>query len=153
MSNYNGVTLDDDERATLSLPPKFMLFPEVNKQEIGIQSEVCNAKIRLDRLQNMDVDKEGNDVTEHRGEKVTVEQAVAENKHREIYNPEEKKVNFGGLRPTEVKNCPRMCMPGPRSVREEAEITTRVSKIEKKSIPFMNTMGQSATSQKWKTEE
>ena len=64
--------------------------------------------MRYDSRNNVDIDLQGEDCTQeeaHKAEKVTMQQAVHKNRHREVFNPVEETQNFSGIRPTEVKNC------------------------------------------------
>ena len=60
---YGNVDLDSDEKAALSLSPKFRLFPKVTVDSINLQSEIAPAKARWSRA-DRDVNRDGEIVLE-----------------------------------------------------------------------------------------
>ena len=47
------------------------------------------------------------------------EQRIKEEEYREVFNPETNTLDFGKLRPTDVKSNPRVCMPKPGNIEQE----------------------------------
>ena len=108
------------------LPPKFCLFPDVRADDFKLEQSIGNVRARWDRQGNRDFDSKGNEVTENNpDEKVNMEDMIKEHEGREPFNPEKKTLNFGGIRPTYVRSCPRVQLPEPRSTKEECELATR----------------------------
>ena len=56
-------------------------------------------------------------------ERITRE--VKEESVRELYIPEEHRIDFGKVRPTEVKSNQRVLMPKPGNEKQEAELKCR----------------------------
>ena len=114
---YGRVALDPDEIAALSISPKFKLYPKVTLEEVQLQTQVMNAKIRWFRT-GRDVDPKGEVIVEDEDfQEKTPEQVVQEENHREVYDPESKTLDFRKLRATGVKNNPRVHLPGDRPPR------------------------------------
>ena len=116
---YGDITLDEDEEAVLSLPPKFAMFRKFTLEDIKIRQEVADIKARWDR-RNRDWSPEGKEVTpEEDMEPKTRDELVAENSHREVYNNSTKVFDCRGLPPCDIKSNPRVQLPAPRTAAEE----------------------------------
>ena len=104
-----------------------MLFPKVVIEDIELNTDIGKTKARFDR-KNRDFSLDGEEVTAQEEPK-TAEEHIQDNSHREKFDPESKTLDFRGLKPTEVKNCPRIHVPGPRSQKEELGLSTKQSSI------------------------
>ena len=82
---------------------------------IKTKHSVAKFKARYDRM-GRDFDTQGEEVTEDLGVKKTMEEQISEEKHREIYRVDSNTVSFANMRPTDVKSCPRVILPKPRTV-------------------------------------
>ena len=58
---YGGVTLNDDERCLLTLPPKFATYEKINEEQCEAQIEKALAKLRWEEKRNA-VDPDGNEL-------------------------------------------------------------------------------------------
>ena len=121
--NTYDVKADQNEKDALALPPKFMCYPKVDIEDIHLNTEMAKTKSRYDRM-GRDFTPEGEEVTEE-GEKKTMEERVEDEEHREKFNYTKKTLDFRKLRPTDVKNCPKIKMPKARTTKEELELTSK----------------------------
>ena len=112
-------------------------------EDIKIAYNCANTKSRYDRM-NRDFDKEGSEVTEDLDEEKGRSQAdqVEENRHRDYFDPETQTVCFSNLRPSEVKSNPTLTIPKPRTVREDAELNSRNTLIERKVSNYVQGLQQ-----------
>ena len=120
-----------DELDALRLPHSFKLLPEVSEEEVRVQAEICRHKARWDRSSRDMVN--GRELPESQ-EPLTLREHVSNEEGHEVINPEDRICDFTKLRPTNVKNNPRVMIPGPRPPIEEAELLTRTSQIEQKIL-------------------
>ena len=120
---YGEVQVDEDEKNAASLPPKFTLFKKLLMEEIKVQRDICNTKIRWNRKGQL-VDEKG-DVIWDPEDPQTDEEVVLQNNQNEVYDPITKTIDFRKLKATLIKNNPRVKMPKPRPAIEEAQILTR----------------------------
>ena len=111
-----------------SLPPKHLLFPKVRLEDAQYVGNLGTHKCRWDRS-NRDF-QDGEEVTQEEEGK-TMEDAVQEEAHRELYNPSRKTLNLRNMRPSQVKNNPRVVLSKPRHQKEEHEFATRNTMIKK----------------------
>ena len=132
---YGKVTVDQDELDAAGLPPKFTLFRKPQMDDIKIQGDICDTKIRWNRRGQL-VDEEGNVVWDPQ-DPMSDEQVVLENNQNEIYDPITKKLDFRKLRATLIKNNPRVKMPRARPPLEEAQILTRRTMAHKLATEFI----------------
>ena len=121
---YGDISLSQEETDALKLPPNFKLFPKDGKREVQIQAEACRTKSRWDRRRR--VMEKGKELAESL-EPVSMEEVVEEEEYREVFNPVAKVCNFTKMLPTQVKNNPRVMIPGPRPPVEEVEIFVRTN--------------------------
>ena len=96
---YGGLKHDNNEKDLLSLPPKFLLYPEVENDNINLNVEMAKTKARYDRS-NRDFNTEGDEVTEDENPR-SKEEVLEENIHREKYNFDTKTIDFRGIRAIE----------------------------------------------------
>ena len=83
---YGGAKVDQDERDCLSLPIKHCMYPEVTVHDMKLQSNICHTKVRWDR-RDRDFTPQGDEVTEEEPQR-SMEDAIKDNEHREVYNPD-----------------------------------------------------------------
>ena len=132
---YGGAEIDSDERCALSLPPKFTLFPKISLQDVRVEGETCDTKIRWNR-RDKEIDERGfpmagEDEKElEEGSEARMEAELEEHEFLEVYNPEKKSMDFTKLRPTMVKNNPRVSLPKNRPLKEEAKLIHRRTTVE-----------------------
>ncbi|MCP4264419.1 MAG: hypothetical protein GY777_02390 [Candidatus Brocadiaceae bacterium] len=105
---YGGVKIDENEMTTLCLPPKFAMYEEVKEAKCEAEIEKSFAKLRWSRWK----DKDGE----------TREYA---------YDINNKRMNFGNLRPTEMKYNKRVYLPGPMNEKEEIKVLNLKNELMK----------------------
>ena len=133
----NGdVDINQNEEDCLKLPIKHCLYPEVNPGEMKLQSSICNIKVRWDS-RDRDFTLQGKEVTEEEPEK-SMEDAIYENQHKEVYDPDTHSLDFRKLMPTKVKSCQRVGLPPPRTATEEALLTARDVMISNETREYIN---------------
>ena len=69
---------------------------------------------------------------------MTMEEAIQQEKHREIYNHEKKSISFKNVRPSQIKNNPRVKLSKPRHHKEESEIATRDTMLLKEMRNYVS---------------
>ena len=115
---YGGVSIDEDEATTCRLPPKFTMFSKIEEGRCKMERLMAHTKTRWSRRGTGSPEDQKTD-EETYGEEETDEQVIMENENREIYNPDTKTLNFNKLKATDMKDCPRVGLPGPRPKKEE----------------------------------
>ena len=120
---YGDVMLDLDETDALKLPPKYAIMQQVKIEMVQLQGGICKEKARWFRKQRV-YNEKGDDITEPEESK-TMDEQIAEEGFREIYDPKLGILDFRKLRPTDIKNNPRAKLCKSRPPREEAELETR----------------------------
>ena len=125
---FGRVQLDMDEENVLKLNPKFKLFPKVVFNLIKKQTGIANHKARWDKLSRL-WDKDGNEIVEELVKK-TPEEKLADENHREVWDPDKNEIDFGKIRASDVKNNSKVMLPKARNMKEEAELAARANMIE-----------------------
>ena len=133
---YGGVKLDSDEIAAATLSPKFLQYPELSKDELVLQQNVCDTKIRWKRRGDL-IDSKGHVIPKEQD--TSPEDRITEHEYHEVYNSETKTLDFTKLRCTDVKNNPRVKLADPRPPIEEAHLTTRNSMVTQKFLKYVET--------------
>ena len=87
-----------------------------------------SSSVRWDRKRRV-FDQHGKEIIQEEEPK-TIEQQIEEESHREVFCPTKGEIDLKKLRPSDIKNNPRVILAKPRSPREEAELTTRVGMVE-----------------------
>ena len=113
---YGVITppLDTDELAAASLPPKHLFFPVVKVEEAPLHCNVGKHKIRWDRRKRDFQD--GVEVTPDE-DSPTMTELLDSEKHREIFNRESKSISFHNIRPSDVRNNPRVMFSKPKKTQ------------------------------------
>ena len=129
---YGNVALDEDERDALSLPPKFAQYENIKLLRLKHQQYIRDSKLRYE-MKNKDFDPKGRDVTP-KEEQQTEEQDIRDQEDREVYNMDTGTIDFRKQRPTDVKSNPKVHLPKPGPLRQEAEIKMRGA-VEERITP------------------
>ena len=119
------VSMDEDEHNAASLPPKFTTFPKVTIEDAKVQTLVADSKSRWGRSDKL---MEAGDIVVE-NEQLSDEDIVKEYSHLEVFDPDSKSIDFRKLRPTQIKNNPRVHMAKARPVLEEANYAVRGEKV------------------------
>ena len=118
---YGEPSTDEDEKAALRLPLNFVLYAKVQEEDSTYESVLANTKSRWSRKTNgSPEEQELEEETNGPQEPPSDEEIVRDNEEREIFNPTRNTLDFRRLRATDLRDCPRLCLPGPRPQREEA---------------------------------
>ena len=143
---YGNIQFKDCEMDALALPPKHAEFEKIKQEKLKHQRILSQTKTRwgwkelvYDLEGNLNeklYDREGKLVVEM--EDVQEEQEIREQEYREVYSPEEHSVDFGKLRPTDVKSNPRVCMPKPGNAQQETELMFREMMTEKVIAKYLD---------------
>ena len=106
---YGSVEVSDDEKAVLSLPPKFATFDRIDKLRCEGEVEKGLAKLRWSRKRE---DSEREDIEQDR-----------------FYRQSEKVFNFGRMKATDFPFNPRITLPEPIDKREEIRMTALKNRL------------------------
>ena len=129
---YAGVKISEDEIDALSLPPKYATYQAIKILRIKHQQQLRDAKFRYGMLDKV-YDQDGNVIPEEAEELTQHEEVLAE-QYRQVFDPENKELDFRRLRPTDVKSNPRVFIPKPRkNNKDEEELRVR-NHLEQKVI-------------------
>ena len=126
---YGGVRIENNERDFLSLPSKFLIFPEVNIKDTELTLEVSLVKAGWDRGHNRAFNSKREEVTdlEQLDSKKSVDDLLDEHRAGESYKYEEKSLSFANMIPSDLRNNPRVIFAKPRHEKEEVEYTKRAT--------------------------
>ena len=89
-----------------------------------------------------DLTRESEAAPEEDGRKRSMDEALEENKHREVYNQERNALNFTDVRAIAIKSCPWVKLTNHRMLKEEAEFTIRDNMVERDLRKHMKAMVQ-----------
>ena len=111
-------------KKVLSLPVKHKVADKVTVKDIKFEANVNNCKTRWGRRSSGSPEEQAEDLADNQTNILPTEDEyywgiINENKEREIYDPESKTLDLGKLKCTDLRNNPRLHMPGPRPQREE----------------------------------
>ena len=114
---YGNVTIDEEERSVLSLPPKFGIMKKVDVTDTTIEVEKCLNTMRWREI-------------------IGEEEA-----HVGFYNEAENEMDINRMRPTDLPFNGKVCMP--KALELEKEITFQNLKNEIRQIAEdMNDQGR-----------
>ena len=114
------VELDPDERAALSLPPKFFTLGRVDMNEFELDLEHCNTKIRYDGYNNPKP-QPGEEVKKETEEQVT-SRLREEARATRVWHPHRMSLNAARRRVTDVEGNSHVIQPRPLEPSDEAEL-------------------------------
>ena len=130
-----GIELTQEEKNILKLPPKFSILDKLDKEEMELQIETANAKLRYNRAddnENIDNKMTREDIKEEEkgrydedDEKSKKEIMRMDAESTEVYNRVTKTVNVTKLRSTNVTNNKKVVLPKSLHPIREAEIQIR----------------------------
>ena len=127
---FGNVNLDADEMMILKKRPEFAVFDTIKDDRINEEMLSTMTKIRWERWSHDDDDQgDEQDLTpEKLDEKETKEEMESqeEDQMRLVYNHDDKTINLGARRATDMRHNMRLIMPKPRSATEEAVLSTRM---------------------------
>ena len=113
--NYGGAPLDEDETAALRLHPKFSTFNKVCMENIKFEGTLAHTKTRWSRKRTGSPEEmEEEEELEGEKEEQTDAQVIMENCSREIYDPEQRIIDFCRQKATDMLDNPRVRLPPPR---------------------------------------
>ena len=78
--------LDSDELQVLKLNPKYRLFPKVTLSHVRKQKKIADTKARWDKLKRL-WNPDGTEVMPGKQESKSMEEKIADESHREVYDP------------------------------------------------------------------
>ena len=115
------IELDEDEIAFLKLPPKFSTMEKLKEENILTEIEVCNAKLRMSRKEQLEGLEDSEEITEQEQDKFDEIEAES----RQPYDYKNKSLDLRKRRVTDLKENSRVILPRPLSTTEEAFIAVR----------------------------
>ena len=114
---YGGCNIANDEEELFSLPPKFSMCDKVNAENMEVQIEKMEAKLRWEIRQPHGVDENGEPVVEDRDH---------------FYDIKDNKFDFSVMRPTELPFNKKVCLPKAVELEHEVamhDLKTRLIKV------------------------
>ena len=121
------LSIDEDERSALRLPPKFSIMEDLIKGGLEFDQETAFAKLRMELQRELDEDlQEGDD--EEPGEqdedlKMKADEEMA--RSRQTYDPVEGIYDGRKQRVTDLKECSKVHLPKPLPPQYEAALEMR----------------------------
>ena len=110
---YGGCNISENQKAILSLPPKFTTYAEISEKEMEVEMEVAMCKLRWELMNR-----------EERENRVWTKEWEMERMEREsTYDWNSKELDFRNKRVTDLPTCRRVNLPGPQD--EDNEIVMR----------------------------
>ena len=115
------MNFDEDEKSALKLPPNLVLYAKITEEGNRYETLLCHTKSRWSR-KTTGSPKEQEAMEEVYGEpeEPSDAQVIEDNREREFLDPERGTLDFRRLRPTDIRDCPRLMLPQPRPPPEEA---------------------------------
>ena len=129
---YGKVEVSKNIEAVMKLDPKFATLPKLEMKDIKAEVELMLTKVRYNRMNNDDEeesDSEDDTNDDEMNESQEEEFILAHETSREIFDPRKQKLDLRKRRCTDLPTNPRVFLPGARPPGEEAELSTRSSRI------------------------
>ena len=121
------IEMDDDIVALLRKHPKFAMYDRLDIKKMKEELEVACVKIRWNRMHNgYKEDKTEEEVASEEDEDIMIMEAET----KEIFDPENKKIDMRKRKATDIKTNQRIYLPYPRPASEEAEMMVRKAVLE-----------------------
>ena len=120
------LTIDDDERNALKLPPKFSVMEDLMKGGIEFDQETAFAKIRMEIQRELDEDLQGDDADEEdEDEEIRMKADEVMAMARQPYDPVGGVYDDRKRRVTDLRECSKVTLPKPLPPQYEAAIEMR----------------------------
>ena len=101
-------------------------LPDLKEDEFEYEDNLSKTKIRYSRRHTGSLkEQEQENKEELHQEELTPEQVIEEHSGREFFCPENKTLDFGKLKATDLRNNPRIYLPKPRPAQEESILETK----------------------------
>ena len=122
------ITLHDNERLILMLPPKFSIEENLPKEGLAMEQEMAYAKARMtinkEAEEKLSEDDEGIGVEEE-DEQQEEEMELLEAEARQIYDPKKRVFDDRKRKVTDLKECARITLPKPMDTQNKAMVEMR----------------------------
>ena len=119
----DDLTIDDDEREVLEMPPKFACFNLLSEEGFEVDVEICGAKHRWE-MRNKD-DEVSEEEVEQAEPPLLELLEVLDAQSRQVFDPEEGNLDMRKRKATDVKHNTRVGLPKALKPSEEAMIEVR----------------------------
>ena len=101
-------------------------MPPVTVMGMRYKTGLDNIKLRCGRQTSVNLKEQANELKELKEVGLPTEdefyrEQILENQSREIFNPEQKTFNLGGIKTTDLRDNPRLHIPCPRPPSEELD--------------------------------
>ena len=83
---YGDIQLSDEEKKCLDLGPKFMITPQMNKEDYQVEVEIEAVKTRMELHKLKDIEEENGKISEDSKKKIEKE----DRESREVFNKKTK---------------------------------------------------------------
>ena len=120
---YGNITLSEPEENCLSLGPKYMVTPKIDKEDFEVEVEVECVKTRLEIAERERSKEEDGEINTEELESMKEE----ERKERQIFNKESGELSMSKLRVTDAKYNTRSFLP--RETENEDEILIQARRL------------------------
>ena len=120
---YGEVSLDEDEKETLKLDPKFAVLDTLTLEDFEVEVECCLAKQRWNKM-STDKDSDNSDISEEE----RIQNEIEDAEERLIYNPVTKTVDFRKYRATDAPMNANLKLP--RAQTQEYEVGLELRRSE-----------------------
>ena len=120
------ITPDEDELACALLGPKWVDYPVYERTTMKLQGAIGNTKIRWSRISNGSPQEQEEDKKNFPEEpNLDDDQKLSLIEDRLIYNYKTHTLDLRNRRVTDIKDCPRVCLPPSRPETEEIQLHTK----------------------------
>ena len=118
---YGDVQVTDEEISCLELGPKYMVTPNLKREDFEVEVEIESVKTRLELVKREEVMDEDGEVDE----KVLESQRNQERDQRQILNKEERTLDMRKLKVTDAKYNVRSFFPRAAAPKDESKLQLR----------------------------
>ena len=129
----HGIQLSDDEKEFLRLPKSATDFVNIDHEKIKTSIQVTAAKLRMSLREQEEIEDEGEGRAQHgplqgRAQHGPLLQEVLAS--RRVYDPDERSVDMGKKRVTDIENCRRITVPDAAEASKESKIQVLIDNLE-----------------------
>ena len=116
--------LPDNTREVLLLPIKQKILDNVTLQGLQFETNLNGCKIRWGRATESNLEEKAEELRQRLevglpSEEEYHREQIILNQEKEMYNPDTKVLDMAKVRPTDLRDAPRLHLPQPRPQREE----------------------------------
>ena len=116
--------------------PSLLSLQAIKVLRFKHQQQLRYAKFRYGMMDKI-YDQQGKVIPEQAEEELTQTEEVQVEQYRQVFDPENKELDFRRLRPRDVKSNPRVFIPKPRNNKDEEELKVRNHLEEKVMLDYL----------------